>query len=359
MSLKNHRGVSCRGNEGRSPVCKLIDSVPYYNTEHGSAVLGDSHNLLRELPDQCIDLVLTSPPFPLQHQKEYGNVRLESYNDWFLDFAQEVRRVLQPYGSFVVELGGTFDKGSPRRSTYQFELVQRLTNSNEGKFELAQDFYWYNPAKLPNPVEWVNIRKIRVTDAITHIWWLSKDINDQSAVGGSAHPIPEADNRRVLQGYSDYQKTLIKKKQINHGVRPSGWNIDKKSFTEDNGGAIPKNCIVAANTASNTHYLNMCRKLGFEPHPARFPNEIPNFFIKFLTPNPPYDTWEAGELDKPIVLDIFAGSNVTGRVAESMDRNWLAFEKEEKYLETSQFRFNKGDTSYESKKTDQQLLTDI
>lgn len=339
--------------DDESPANELLDRRAAYHTDLGSAYCGDSKELLEELPKQSIDLIVTSPPFALQHQKEYGNETLEEYNDWFMDFAQEARRVLQPHGSFIIEIGGAFERGIPRRSTYQFELICRLTDEDEGRLHLAQDFYWFNPAKLPGPIEWVNVRKIRVTDAVTHVWWLAKDINKIAATDEEGHPHPEADNRRVLQAYKDSQKKLIETGEFNDGERPSGWDIDPEAFANDNGGAIPKNMggvdgvdkeetnlIEASNTASNTHYQKMCRKFDLaDSHPARFPRRIPEFFIDFLTPNPPYDDWGRGALDRPVVLDIFAGSNQTGKVAQDKGRYWLAFEENPKYVSTSQFRF--------------------
>jgi site-specific DNA-methyltransferase (cytosine-N4-specific) len=374
-----------------SAVAELIDIEAAYNSDLGSAFQGDSRELLEQLPDNSIDLIVTSPPFALQHKKEYGNQSQEGYNDWFLEFVPEVRRVLQPHGSFVVEVGGAFETGYPERSPYQFQLLNRLVDPDEGRMHLAQDFYWYNPAKLPNPIEWVNVRKIRVTDAVTHIWWLTPNINKDSAVKNGEHPHPEANNQRVLQEYSDSQKRLMETGEFNDGERSSGWNIDSEAFANDNDGSIPDNLlegfpsdnvlerldefsaleflkmvtdgdieelsagemlrmlgmggriadnvIEASNTASNTHYLKMCREFNVDSHPARFPRQIPEFFIDFLTPQPPYDEWEQGILDRPVVLDIFAGSNITGRIAEQKGRHWMAFEKEQKYLDASQFRF--------------------
>lgn len=369
-----------------------MDSDTEYSSELGSAFHGDSRELLKELPDNSIDLIVTSPPFALQHEKEYGNEDQDGYNDWFLSFIPEVRRVLQPHGSFVVEIGGAFKRGWPERSEYQFELLNRLVDEDEGGMHLAQDFYWYNPAKLPNPIEWVNVRKIRVTDAVTHIWWLTPEINKDSAVEEGEQPHPEANNQRVLQEYSDSQKELLETGEYNDGKRSSGWNIDSESFANDNEGSIPDNfiegyeskpvlemldevsaeeflqwvtgsddledlsaadicarlgmgdrtpdnVIEASNTASNTHYLQMCREFDVDAHPARFPRQIPEFFVDYLTPNPPYDDWENGYLDKPIVLDIFAGSNLTGSIAEQKGRYWLSFEREQKYIRSSEFRF--------------------
>lgn len=323
------------------PVVDLLSSSPAYTSANGAAYLGDSLDLLDELPDNSIDLVVTSPPFELAHQKEYGDDWADDeggYQDWFLKFAEKVRRVLTEYGSFVIEIGGAFEKGRPARSTYQFELLTKLAGK-EGEFELAQDFYWHNPAKLPSPAAWVTKRRIRASDAITHVWWLAKNVSTESATEENEEPIPEADNRRVLDDYSDSQKDLMKKGEYNAGERPSGHVISEEGFFTDSGGSIPDNLITATNTRSTTHYDKMCKKAGLDKHPARFPPDIPEFFIKFLTPNPPYDDWSRGHLDRPIVLDIFGGSNMTGKIAEENNRYWLTFEKDPSYMEASELRF--------------------
>lgn len=305
-------------------VTELMDSEAYYTAEGGACYHGDSRELLDELPDESIDLVVTSPPFALNRKKEYGNKDAEDYNEWFMDFAEKVHRVLEPDGSFVVDIGGGWQKGEPYRSLYHFELLTMLAGS-DGPFELAQDFYWHNPAKLPTPAQWVTIERIRVTDSVNHVWWLSKGEETR----------PEADNTRVLQEYSDSQKKLMEE-GYNDKKRPSGHDISDKFDEPENGeGSIPDNLIEAANTASNTHYLKACRELDVESHPARFPRDLPEFFIKFLTENPPYED----EDERPLVLDIFAGSNLTGRVASDFGRNWMAFERQEQYVQTSKFRF--------------------
>jgi site-specific DNA-methyltransferase (cytosine-N4-specific) len=109
-------------------------------------------------------------------------------------------------------------------------------------------------------------------------------------------------------------------------VRPSGHDIGK-GFGKDNGGAIPANLLSFPNSESNGQYLRGCKSLGLKGHPARFPAKLPEFFVKFLT--------DPGDL----VVDIFAGSNTTGQVAESLDRRWLAFELDAEYVAASVFRF--------------------
>jgi site-specific DNA-methyltransferase (cytosine-N4-specific) len=137
--------------------------------------------------------------------------------------------------------------------------------------------------------------------------------------------------------------------------RPSGHDISDKFDEPQEDGSIPPNLIEAANTASNTHYLQACRELDIEPHPARFPRDIPEFFIEFLTHDPPY----VGEQDTPVVLDIFAGSNMTGKVAEKFGRNWIAFEQQERYLQTSELRFRSMEEIKKEMDEDQSDFSDF
>ncbi len=165
----------------------------------GQAHVGDSLLLLSELPDASIDLVVTSPPFALRRQKTYGNVEEAEYVDWIKPFGKEVFRVLKEQGSFVLDLGGAYRLGKPARSLYNFRVL--LAFCDEIGFRLAEDFYWYNPAKLPSPIEWVNKRKIRAKDSVNTVWWFSRS------------DFPKADVTRVLSPYSDRMKKLIRDPQ--------------------------------------------------------------------------------------------------------------------------------------------------
>jgi len=286
--------------------------TPYYSTELGDAYLGDSRELLAALPDNSVSLVLTSPPFALRRKKKYGNVDAEKYVEWFRPFAEQIHRVLKKDGSFVIEIGGAWMPGRPTRSIYHYELLIDLVRNV--KFHLAQEFFWFNPAKMPGPAQWVTVERIRCTDAVNTIWWLSKTER------------PQANNRRVLQPYSDSMKRLLKK-GYNKGRRPSGHVVSDK-WQQDHGGAIPKNLLAISNTASNDVYQRSCRGADIPLHPARFPWNLPKFFVEFLTDNP-----------TDLIVDVFAGSNVTGAVAEQVGRPWLAFEMREDYLEGSKYRF--------------------
>jgi site-specific DNA-methyltransferase (cytosine-N4-specific) len=257
---------------------------------------------------------MTSPPFALQRQKDYGNRNQEEYLDWISRFADLVFKKLRDDGSFVIDLGGAYQKGKPVRSLYNFKLLIRFCE--EIGFKLAEDFYWYNPSKLPSPIEWVNRRKIRVKDSVNTIWWLSKSDNPKSNISN------------VLVEYSARMKKLIKapEKFYTPAKRPSGHDISG-NFGRDNGGAIPSNLLQISNSESTSQYIKYCKGIGIKCHPARFPAKIPEFFIKMLT--------EPGD----IVLDIFSGSNTTGFVAEKEKRRWIAFEEQIDYVASSIFRF--------------------
>ncbi len=101
---------------------------PFYETPLGKAYLGDALTVMRGLPDESVNLVVTSPPFPLTFQKKkpYGSVRIEEYVDWFLPLADQFKRLLKPDGSFVLDIGGVWNKGEPTRSLYHYHDMSNV-----------------------------------------------------------------------------------------------------------------------------------------------------------------------------------------------------------------------------------------
>jgi site-specific DNA-methyltransferase (cytosine-N4-specific) len=302
---------------------------PIYETRLGSMYCGNS---LAVLADKSVQkkfgkaqLIFTSPPFPLNAKKSYGNLQGEKYIAWLAKFAPLLTGLLKPRGSIVIEIGNAWEPERPVMSTVVLKALLRFLEA--GGLSLCQEFVWYNPARLPSPVQWVNVERSRVKDAFTRIWWMSP--SDR----------PKADNRRVLAEYSPSMKRLIRTQTYNAGTRPSEHNIGKKSFLTDNGGAIPPNVfdghlapgwstlLKGTNTRSADGYLEFCRKHDFKLHPARMPNEIVKFFVKFLT--------DKGDL----VIDPFGGSNTTGAVAEELGRKWVSCEANWSFAATSVSRF--------------------
>lgn len=293
---------------------KIPTDAIVYTTDAGVQVCGDSREILRVLPPQSVDLIMTSPPFSLLRKKTYGNEDQDTYVDWLREFGEAALPALKDTGSFVIDLGGAYQKGKPIRSLYNYRVL--LSFCDKLGYHLAEEFFWYNPAKLPSPIEWVNKRKIRAKDAVNTVWWFSKTEN------------PKADVTKVLAPYSDRMKKLLQDpaKFYSPKERPSGHDI-AEAFGKDNGGSIPPNLLQIPNTDSNSHYLRTCKALGRDSHPARFPAELPKFFIEFLTA--PGD----------VVVDIFSGSNTTGYVAQSLCRKWLSIEIDRAYASLSAIRF--------------------
>ena len=283
----------------------------FHKTHLGQIIHGDSLDVLAKYDEGSVNLIMTSPPFGLVRKKDYGNVKADEYVDWFKPFGAEFHRVLSDNGSLVIDIGGAWNKGYPTRNLYHFKLLIMLCE--EVGFHLAQDFYWWNPSKLPTPAEWVTVRRLRVKDAVNTVWWLSKT------------PWPKASNRRVLQPYSKSMENLLER-GYRAKKRPSGHDISEK-FSIDNGAAIPPNLVAIPNTESNSFYLRYCERKGLRPHPARFPAELPEYFIRMLT--------ETGDF----VVDPFGGSCVTGEVCERTSRRWECIELIQEYCETAIGRF--------------------
>lgn len=262
-----------------------------------------------------VQLIFTSPPFPLITPKAYGNKVGDEYLQWLSDLAPRLTELLTPTGSIVIELGNAWERGHPVMSTLPLEAL--LAFRKAGNLFVNQQFICHNPARLPSPIQWVNRERIRVKDSYTHVWWMAPTER------------PKANNRHVLVPYSVSMKKLIATKKYNAGPRGSGFNIGEKSFLTDNGGAIPPSVLSYANTQASTPYRKYCRENGLTPHPAPMQPQLVEFFIKLLT--------NEGDL----VYDPFGGSNTTGAAAERLGRRWIATEPEMDYILGSQGHFPK------------------
>ena len=288
-----------------------------YNTSFGICINEKCETVISKylLPNyqSQIQLIFTSPPFPLNRAKKYGNLNGDEYKEWLCDIVKSMLPLLTEDGSIVLEIGNAWNYGEPTFSTLPMETL--LSIKNECGLSLCQEFIYYNPARLPSPIQYVNIERCRVKDSFTRIWWMSP----------GAHP--KANNRNVLQQYSKQMEKLLKTGKYNTGERPSEHVISTNAFNNNNGGAIPSNVIIASNTNSRDKYLLRCKETGMKTHPARMPFEIPNFFINLLTD------------ENDIILDCFSGSNTTGYCAELAKRRWIGIEVDKEYYMGSKYRF--------------------
>lgn len=308
-----------------------------YQTDNGSFLLGNSDELLnKKLFSEIkgkVNLIITSPPFPLNNKKKYGNLQGDEYKNWFVGLAPLFSELLSEDGSLVVEIGNAWELERPVQSLLHLESLLEFVKHDKAGFRLIQEFICYNPSRLPSPAQWVTINRIRTVDSYTHVWWMAK--SDE----------PKADNKKVLRPYSKSMKALLKRQSFNAGKRPSAHKISESGFLADHGGSIahnlfemeaidgnrdvrlPHNVLSLSNTNSNDFFMKKCRELNMTPHPARMHIGLINFFVNFLTD------------ENDLVLDPFGGSNTTGYCAEKNNRKWISIELDADYAKQSMLRF--------------------
>lgn len=304
-----------------------------FSTKYGKSFEADSLKLITSKPflkkyEGQIDLIFTSPPFSLIKKKRYGNKLGEDYIQWLEQFAQPLSNLLSDKGSIVIELGNSWEKGSPVFSTVPIEALLKFKEA--GGFYLCQEFICHNPSRIPSPVQWVNIKRERVKDSYTRLWWMSKT------------PHPKANNSNILRHYSSSLRSKMKSKKIDVGQKPSGHHVTK-GFLKDNGGSISpnflkfgdneylfeekENTLSIPNASTQNAYNQFCLSNNLQRHPARMQMELVEYFIQFLTD------------EDDIVYDPFAGSNTTGIVCERLKRKWLSSELNLDYIKGSLIRF--------------------
>ena len=315
-------------NDERDDVPTVAEA---YKTKLGTMYQGKIEQFLDTYGEEYkgrVQLIFFSPPFPLRRKKKYGNKEGQDYVDWLADLAPRLAELLTEDGSLVIEVGNAWDPGHPTMSL--LPLKSLIEFSEKGKLKVCQQFICNNPARLPSPVQWVNVERIRVKDSYTHVWWMSKVEK------------PKSRQRSVLKEYSDSMKKLLKNQKYNAGPRPSEHVIGETSFLTDNGGAIPpsvlkfpepvedgdaENVLEFSNTHSSGPYRAYVKARGLKAHPAPMQSALAEWFVKFLT--------DEGDL----VLDPFGGSNTTGAMAEEHNRRWIAVEPMKDYIEGSKGRF--------------------
>jgi site-specific DNA-methyltransferase (cytosine-N4-specific) len=307
-----------------------------YAAQGGAYYTGDSLALLRSRDFESlqgrVQLLLTSPPYPLNEKKSYGNLTGKKYLSWIRSLAPLFSKLLTEDGSIVIEVGNSWEPGRPVQSLLAIEALLAFTKAKGANLRLIQQFVCYNPSRLPSPASWVTVQPMRTVDSFTHVWWLAK--TDR----------PKADNRKVLKPYSNAMKDLLMRGTYNSGPRPSEHRVSERGFLVDRGGSIAHNffeleqmeahrsvrlpnAFSFSNTASKDFFHRACQERGIIPHPARMPEGLASFFIEFLT--------DRGDL----VLDPFGGSNTTGYVAALAGRQWIAIEAQKDYVAQSKLRF--------------------
>lgn len=274
-------------------------------------ICGDCVSVLRNIDDDSVSLVVTSPPYA--DQRDYGvdgtKIKADDYVEWFMPKAQEIYRILKPNGSFVLNINDKVVDGF--QHLFVFRLVLALCDSIG--FHLVRDYIWHNPATPPN----VYSRGThgRTKKSHEYCFWFSK---------GDTWTFNMDPIRRP---YKDGMSKLIDSEHCSgHRVtRPSTHNFDCGKPWRNHGGADPGTVLSIANTGSRGVFMDLCKEKGVL-HPARFPEKLVEFFIL------------AGSNEGDVVLDPFSGSGTTAVVAARHGRQWIGVDASSAFCDLAEAR---------------------
>jgi site-specific DNA-methyltransferase (adenine-specific) len=250
---------------------------------------GDSLEVLKSFPNNCIDLIVTSPPYSDQRKTTYGGVHPDKYVEWFLPISKELLRVLKPTGSFILNIKEKVYEGE--RHTYVIELILALRNQG---WLWTEEYMWHKKNSFPG--KWPN----RLRDAWERLLHFTKEKKFNMYQDAVKIPI------------GDWSKTRLKNLSETDKVRDEskvGSGFGKKIENW-----VGKDMVLPDNV------LYIATESGNKNHSAAFPEGLPEWFIKLFT------------VEGDVVLDPFLGSGTTCRVAYRMNRNSVGIELDEDYF---------------------------
>lgn len=246
-------------------------------------LLGDCRDILKDIPDESVDLIVTSPPYADQRKSTYGGVHHDKYVEWFLPISKELLRVLKPSGTFILNIKEKVVNGE--RSTYVLELIIEMRKQG---WLWTEEFIWHKKNSYPG--KWPN----RFRDAWERLLQFNKDKKFNMY------------QEEVMIPMGDWAKTRLKKLSDN----------DKRRDESRVGSGFGKNISnwLSRDKAYPTNVVHLSTECNNKNHSAAFPEELPKWFIKLFTK--PGDT----------VLDPFMGSGTTNIVAQKMHRHSIGIE---------------------------------
>jgi site-specific DNA-methyltransferase (adenine-specific)/site-specific DNA-methyltransferase (cytosine-N4-specific) len=259
--------------------------------------LGDSKEQLKLLPNNSVDLIVTSPPYADQRKNTYGGIHPEKYVEWFLPISEQLLRVLKPTGTFVLNIKEKVVEGE--RSTYVMELILEMRKQG---WLWTEEFIWHK--KNCYPGKWPN----RFRDAWERLLQFNKDKKFNMY------------QEEVMVPMGDWAKSRLKNLS----------EIDRRRDNSKVGSGFGKNISnwIDRDKAYPTNVLHLATECNNKNHSAAFPEELPEWFIKLFTK----------EMDT--VLDPFMGSGTTLSVANRMRRNSIGIDIVNEYYEMVKKQFN-------------------
>lgn len=267
-------------------------------------ILGDCLEVLSSLPDNCVDLIFTSPPYADSRNKTYGGIHPDLYVEWFLPRSKEFLRVLKPTGTFILNIKERVLDGE--RHTYVIELILNLRKQG---WLWTEEFVWHK--KNCYPGKWPN----RFRDAWERCLQFNKD--------KKFNMYQDA----VMVPMGSWAKSRLKSLGKNDKVR-------FESQVESGFGKNISNWI-GRDKAYPTNVLHLATECSNKNHSAAFPTDLPIWFIKLFT--------ETGD----VVLDPFVGSGTTAIAAKALRRKYIGIDIKEEYCELARESLNEKNKQME------------
>ena len=256
-------------------------------------ICGDCVQVMREMPDNCVDLVITSPPYADNRKKTYGGVPPDKYAEWFLPVSHEILRVLKSSGTFILNIKEKVVGGE--RSTYVLELILEMRKQG---WLWTEEFIWHKKNCFPG--KWSN----RFRDSWERCLQFNKDKKFAMYQDAVKVPIgPWAESRLKNLSETDLTRDEAKNKS-GFGKKVSNW--------------LGKDMVYPTNV------LHLSTQCSNKNHSAAFPEELPAWFIKLFT--------EA----RDVVLDPFAGSGTSAVAAKKLGRNYIGIDIMREYCDLSE-----------------------
>lgn len=259
-------------------------------------ICGNCLDVLTTIPDESVDLIVTSPPYADARKKQYGGVPCEDYVQWFLPISNELKRVLKPTGSFILNIKEKCVNGE--RSTYVLELILALRGQG---WKWIEEYIWHK--KNPMCGKWKN----RFRDGFERCLHFGKTLD--------------------INVYQDAVKIPAKESTIERSKRLNDKNdIITREMATGSGFRMNHSHFVNRDMVYPDNVLYLSCETRNQNHPAVFPERLPEWFIKLFT------------VENDTVLDPFLGSGTTGVVCKKLNRNFIGIELREEYCELAMNR---------------------
>ena len=255
-------------------------------------LFGDCIKILPKLPKNSVDLIVTSPPYADNRKSTYSGIPIKTYVKWFLPISNELKRVLKPKGSFILNIKERTENGE--RGTYVIELILEMRKQG---WLWTEEYIWHKKNSFPG--KWPN----RFRDSWERCLHFTKQKKFDMYQDSVKIPMGNWAEKRLKKLSKTDMKRDESKVKSGFGKKIQNW-VGKSTV-------YPDNVLYFATVCDNRN------------HSAAFPLELPNWFIKLFS--------KKGD----VILDPFLGSGTTALAAKTLQRHYVGMESNSQYYKVA------------------------